>query len=201
MPQLKHPLPDAVISDDQRFTSQFLPSRYKKWHATQQPEGPCPRARGEHSRPVGEFSQTLWAYVWLLCGLDYTHTRSTHTHAAHPGWYAAAHGCTCTPQRAGVPTSATNEAAYARFFPPPLLQLTTAAQSEATQYTCENTARCFLFAGAHSWFSCFWGNYRTPGLHKGSAQKPCSGWESLIAARGLLYDIAPFGGSIPAWPT
>lgn len=44
--------------------------------------------------------------------------RHTHTNAAHPGWYATAHGCTYTPQRARVPTSATNEAAYARFFPP-----------------------------------------------------------------------------------
>lgn len=59
-----------------------------------------------------------------------------HTHAAHPGWYATAHGCTCTPQRARVPTSATNEAAYARFFPPSAANYIRAVRGYTNTWKC-----------------------------------------------------------------
>lgn len=49
----------------------------KKWHATQQPEGPCPCARGSIQALLGSFHKPSEPTFWLLCGLDYTHT---HTH-------------------------------------------------------------------------------------------------------------------------
>lgn len=98
LPQTKwHSLPAAVVSDYQ------INERNDRHH-------------NSHRLRIhvhGGASEAYWG--------DFTNPLSPHAVALqsrlYTQWYATAHGYTCTPQRAWVPTSAANEAAYVRFFP------------------------------------------------------------------------------------
>lgn len=99
-----HPLSDAVVLDYQINSVHVILLRNNTQHNI---EGLYPCPRGIIQGLLGSFHKPSEA----TCGCSAV----SYLHTAHAGWYSAAQSCTCTPQRARVPTSATNEAAYMRF--------------------------------------------------------------------------------------